>query len=232
MKPEKFTPIAPTEEQKAYEKLAKKEASSLNSGFENLIDSITGKGFNKEDITRNDACRENELRDEIGKFPYGIKNKEEYSKEKEEYLKKVQNSTLRSSFKETKYGSLDTLNGIIKGYNVEVKKAWHEYARRGDSLTIAEHLQHPFILYSGTIDGLNLSEEEAEKIYEKYFDVAHFRTKDIAFQKNELEHQKFISTIEKEKESKTKAQMDAEIKAKADEEARIRKTIALKDLGL
>lgn len=179
--------------------------------MENFVGSVTGKGFNKEDIMRIDANTENELRDK----GYGEASKK---------LEKIKNSTLEYSETRINDGNRGELRGRINGHNVVVNKSVH-YA----------FMASPVSRYNGTIDGLELSEIEARKIYSEYRDVAEERTEKIISVKNKSEIEK-QNILKKEKEkAEAEAKEKADIKTKEDAitkaEIDAERALLLKDLG-
>jgi hypothetical protein len=190
-------PLTPEEikkSQKAYEKNNKKLASELNpsimevvSGYNRLQDygHYTG-----DRIAENEAEKENQHRDELAKireeiasYDEGIEKDKLIEKEQElsERLNKEQNSSLylkeKVPFPETNKPFSYELNGVINGKKVEIKmspsKNWDE--SNHDWYMISPEDTPDYIDFEGTVDGKEVSREEAIKIFNEYRGLATTR---------------------------------------------------------
>ena len=142
---------------KEYEKGAAKEASKRNTGVENLF----GKGIDKEDVMRVDANIENEARDEIGKWKGSHMEKHAIGR-----AERIANSDL--VFRVFGPGVAGFV-GTINGHKVEIRTP------------IGRDLGS----FSGSIDGIELSREEAKKIGDDYYEIAKERSYEIDEKKKE-----------------------------------------------
>lgn len=164
--------------QEDYSERTKKEAESLNNK-RNLIEKVFGKGkINEEDITRIDAELElNARKDTEGKNP---KTDESFK-----YLDRLINSDLfleETPFKREKdnefFSQIIKMKGKIKEQDVVLQDEYFSDTKEGKS---------PFIFVkdenspnrAGSIDGNEISKQQAMELFLEYVDIAKNRMEAI-----------------------------------------------------
>jgi hypothetical protein len=162
----------------AYEEQAGKDARNVSTFIEN----IAGTGLKKEDVIREDAAMENDLRKKV--VDYQGKHSRKFIKS-ERALREAQSSALiiTKDFKEGLGGSR-VVEGEIMGRKIKIKNS-----RNG---------------FSGSVDGERISPEHAQEIYDKYClsSSVDERTERIQKLHDELPQQKKIKELSAEMVSK------------------------------
>lgn len=155
-----------TEEQKDYEKRAAKRAAAEKTRAGRFITSVTGQGFNGEDVVRIDAKLENSYRDQANNETDPFKRGVAMDK-----ADRAANSDLSVSIDEKILDETMVMSGKINGrdalitkkidYDMVSFKPW-DRVEKGQS-------------FSGQIDGVEISPEEAETIWNDYAEIAAIR---------------------------------------------------------
>lgn len=166
-----FEKVIPTEEQKDYEKRAAKRAAAEKTVLGKMITSVTGRGFNGEDVMRIDAEMENSYRNKA--------NNETDTLEKEKALdnaKKTTNSDLSVSIDTKVLNETMVMSGKINGQDVLItRKMNYDLVSIEPWKRVAKNE-----IISGQIDGVEINSEQAEAIWNDYVEIAGNRDYNIA----------------------------------------------------
>ena len=164
---EKFTPEQRgiQGQRDAYEKQAAKDARKQNT----IIENLTGKGIDKEDVIRLDAQTEDEYRDKAIADSFYKELLDQHQKSTLTFDEKTQYWYDGSNHYKTTF----VMEGLIAGKKVKIKGV------TDDETTMNLSVDEGIKKISGTIDGKSISELFAKKILLKYQSVSELRKHDI-----------------------------------------------------
>jgi len=159
------------ESQKQYDNTAKKQAIEMQASrsFE-LFGKVLGFGSSfKEDIVRIDAEMEKEAREKFEKNPEAVEK---------EYLDKLKNSSLVVEAISEGGVSIDDLTDRPEYIKKDPRYQPVEYALDGviNGKKVSLHVDVSENTYKGSIDGQELPQNQAKKIFDDYLEVAKERT--------------------------------------------------------
>ena len=214
MKPDKL-PEDKTYEEKinqmreAYTNTVEEQTGIVNQ----IITMIKGGTLSKDGmlLMEMDAERENEYRDKKGTNEF-----------RDQELKKLQKSYLYcEAGNNPDYFPEDqpnTISGIINGNNVSIKYTTRRPKKKMvgvmNNVVLSSDKYTGQISYSGTINGEQISEELARKIYDAYIDVAHIQGEHVREMDNVRRDIKEKATLAKQEAELVEEKIEKEKKEK------------------
>jgi hypothetical protein len=199
-----------------------KRETMINEYSSPILDTLLQRKLvSQEEIIQGDAYLENGIRDKINSPDCSVKERDEYAN----ILKKLQKSFVVADTTQPKVNNLSwnekTLRGAISGKSINIQK-------------IEEYDSEP-PMTAGSIEGKEMSQDDAEAVLGEYFEIGEIRQKmldeivkgkirDVIFPRIE-ESKRQAEWYEQRKGPKKVVQEDPKLKAEQEEAGKIVKEI-------